>query len=244
MNVFERLRRWWQQQDASDAAPPPDRTLLDAARLAQAEERYADALDLLETLAQRAQRQHDSTLQARVDLNRADVLLLTERYTEADHLLQALRDRAAETGQRTLDAYALCLMGVLAVQRAQTEAARAAFEEARTIAHSVSATGAQGRAMGHLAALYLREHNAHYALFLLEKALPLLETSGDDDLLSDFTGLQGEACLLMGQLERGQAAFERALALAEAKRQGRLIRHWTRRLDALRASSSPSQEGG
>ncbi|HEX2908949.1 MAG TPA: tetratricopeptide repeat protein, partial [Phototrophicaceae bacterium] len=102
------------------------------------------------------------------------------------------------------------------------------YENALETARSVRATGAEGRALGHQADVYLNDDNAKYAVHLLREALPKLNVSGDLELSAYFVGRLGQALVQNGQEIEGRQLLERALRLAKQLEYRRYERHWSR----------------
>lgn len=105
--------------------------------------------------------------------------------------------------------------GVLAQANGQWDDALTYFQTALDQARASYTLGAEGRAAGHLADVYLHEGNASYAAHLLQDALPKLNTSGDMEMSSYFVGLLGLAMIQNGKVTEGQQLLGRALRLAE-----------------------------
>lgn len=168
----------------------------------------------------------DHAIQAIVALHRADLYIRQQRFDEARNLLNLLQDSAQSAGEQAQQAYARVAVGTLAQAEDNWNAARTHFEAALEVARSAKAQGAEGRAMGHLADTYLREHNISYAIHLLRDALPKLNASGDIELSSYFVGRLGQALLMTGQDAEGDQLLGRALRLAEHMKYRPFERMW------------------
>lgn len=226
MGFFEKL---FGRRETSPTAPEPMdemREAMDVARYARRAEDYERAYTALEQAMQVADEQKDTHSVTVIALHQADVLIDQGRHDEAEKLLQTVHQAAESVNQRGFTAYALVSLGNLNQGRENWNAAREAYEQARDVASRVTATGPEGRALGHLADVYLNDNNASYAVHLLEEALPKLNEAGDLELSSYFVGRLGEAKLLTGEKLEGRRLLERALRLGEQMRDTRMIRRW------------------
>ncbi len=191
---------------------------LDEGWLAERSEDYERAFAAFEQAIQRAQAgQRDVSLLTAsalmAQLHQAEIRLRQGRSDDAEALAQTALDGVQGHTQR---AYATCMIGVLAQAKGDWAAAHAAYERALDYARDAGALGAEGRALGHLGETYLHDGNASYAIHLLRDALSKLNTSGDLDLNSLFTGLLGQALIQSGQVVEGLPLIERALRTASA----------------------------
>ncbi len=226
MGFFEKL---FGRRDPTPAAPDPMdkmREAMDLARFARRAEDYDRAYAALEQAMQIADEQKDTHSVTVIALHQADVLIEQGQYDEAEKLLQTVQQAAESVNQRGFTSYALVSLGNLYQGQGDWSAARDAYEQARDVAARVDATGPEGRALGHLADVYLYDNNASYAVHLLEEALPKINDAGDLELSSYFVGRLGEAKLLTGETLEGRRLLERALRLGEQMRDTRMVRRW------------------
>lgn len=208
------------------ALRPHERALentLDTAWKAQLAEEYDSALTQLERALEIARNASDQAAEVVALLHKSEIYIQQERYPAADELLQALLTSARSDTQRS---YIYSGIGVLAQARGDMTGARAAFEQAINLARRAASSAAEGRALGLLGGIYLREGNASYATHLFNEALPKLDTAGDNEHNSLLTGLLGLALIQSGQVSEGQHALERALRLAEQAGYRAYERRW------------------
>lgn len=198
------------------------------ARRAQYAEQYDESVRLLDQAAYIAHERHDSTTQIDVLLNKADALMFQGHYDDAETLLNALHSRTEATNHRAPLAYTLCSLGVLAQSRGDWDIARQRYEEAQELAKQAMMQGAEGRASGRLADLYLREGNASYAQYLLRQALDNLKASGDTELIPYFLGRLAETELASGRVTEGVGLLHQALEAANAMQHRYTIRYLNR----------------
>lgn len=214
MNLLERFIVWMTTKKPEPRSPLA--RLLAQARQAQYDERYEESITLLDEAETLASAGHDVTALVDITLSKADNLIYLKRYAEAETLIVALKQRTEAASHRAPLAYALCSLGTLAQAQGELAEARLLFERARQIAHSVRAVGAESRAAAHLADIALREGSASYALHLLREALPLLETSGDTELLPYFLLQMARACFIIGSTPEGERLLHTALEKSTA----------------------------
>lgn len=225
-NILDKFRR---RGDSDDSMPPQNSALreaLETGQRAKYAEDYPQALEAFHHALQLASNTGDTTAIAVITLHLADVYEQMKRWPEADELLTYRYQTAREVGQRTQMAYLMNGIGMLAQARGDWAKARESYEQALELARAGRAVGAEGRALGNLAATYLNESNASYASHLLRDALPKLNLSGDVELSSYFVGLLGQAFIASGQEIEGQQMLERALKLAEQMGYRRYERRW------------------
>jgi|GEM_PF-5512239 len=225
MSWFDRFVKWVSgAPDApTNAAETPSspnaglKDLIEKGRAAQYDEDYELALQHFMHAAQLAEKQHDTTSLADLVLHQADTLVAMGREKDAEALLTALEERATRSNHRAPLAYTLLSMGVLAQARGEWDNARDYFEKGLDVAQTINTRGAQGRAKGHLADVYLNEDNLGYAARLLGEALSLIEESGDTELLPYFTARLGETLIALEQpqegLKRLKQAYESAIEM-------------------------------
>jgi tetratricopeptide (TPR) repeat protein len=212
---------------AADTALNRMKQAMDSARYARRAESYEQAYEALENAMEIAEAERDTHSVTVIALHQADILIDQGRYDEAETLLSTVQQAAESVNQRGFVAYALTSVANLHAKREEWDDARQNYEQARDVAQKVNADGPEGRAMGHLADVYLRDNNAAYAIHLLEEALPKLNNAGDLEMSSYFVGRLGEAMRLSGQPAEGRAMLDRALRLAQQMRDTRMIRRWT-----------------
>ncbi|QPC81806.1 hypothetical protein G4Y79_19250 [Phototrophicus methaneseepsis] len=194
MSWLDRFIKW--VSGAEDAPTPSQQTppkannalesILEQGRQAQYDEAYDTAMQHYKHAREVAQRQMDATSEADALLHQADVLIAQGSFKEAETLLGELQTKAQNTQHRAPLAYALISRGVLAQARGAYEEARNLYEQGRRHAETIGSNGAQGRAMCHLADIYLAENNSGYAVKLLREGLTILQESGDTELLPYF----------------------------------------------------------
>jgi tetratricopeptide (TPR) repeat protein len=199
---------------------------MEFARVARRIENYDGALESLERALGQAELAHDTHSMNIILLHKADTLIAAGRDSEAGPILNGVLSAAPHVNQPGFAAYAQVTMGLLHQARNQWEAARLCYEQAKAIALETTSLGAEARALGYLADIYLHENNASYAVRLLEEALPKLNQAGDLELGSYFVGRLGEALILNGQEANGRHLISRALALAEQMQDRAMTRRW------------------
>lgn len=228
MGFLEKILGPKRSDIADENAPMSQmRAAMDTARYARRAEFYEKAYNALEQAMQIADQQKDTHSTTVITLHQADVLIDQGHYDEAEQLLQTVQQAAESVNQRGFIAYALVSMGNLYVGRGEWAQAQQAYEEARKVAAKVEAEGPEGRAIGHLADVYLHDNNASFAIHLLEESLPKLNAAGDLEMSSYFVGRLGEAMMMTGQQAEGRQMLDRALRLGEQMRDQRMIRRWT-----------------
>jgi tetratricopeptide (TPR) repeat protein len=200
--------------------------LIDLGRQARYAENYANALDIFEKATALARSKQDTRALAIAQLNIADTYIQLRRFDEALLLLTELKADTEKRQHTTPLAYTLCILGYLHQMQGDWETARETYNEALTIAQKANATGAIGRAKGHLAETYLRENNATYAEHLLHDALPLLDDTGDVELISHFIGQYALTMLQLGRDVDGDRLLDTALRRAQQLEFISQIRHW------------------
>lgn len=217
MNLLERFAHWIGLD--AQASPRPElvalRTALDEGRRYKREGSYELSLASFDRAVSMAQHLSDQPAMAIIHLHRADLFIRQARWDEARELLERLQADAKASGNHIQHAYTLTSLGTLAQARDDWNAARDYYEEALRVARSGRSSGAEGRALCHLADTYLHEGNASYAVYLFQEGLPHLHTSGDVELSSYFVGRLGEAQIAMGNTTDGYELIGRALRLAQ-----------------------------
>jgi len=148
-------------------------------------------------------------------LHRADIYTQQKNYSEAQNLLLGLQNEAEVHKQKAYLAYVLIALGVLSQEQSLWDLAREYYERALRVSKEYKLLGAEGRSQGHLADTYLNEGNASYATYLLQEAIPKINTSGDMELSSYFVGRLGESLIIQGKKGDGQNLIGRALRIAE-----------------------------
>lgn len=236
MNIFERIAQQLGLDTRASSRPPiaMPQEALNEAKIHKRAGRYEDALAELDRAAALTGRIFDSAVSTAISLHRADILILQARWEEAETLLTALKKEATENERFAQLAYILISQGSMAQTQGDHEAARTLYEKALDPARESRSSGAEGRAQGYLGDIYLKDGNASYSVYLLEDAIPKLDTGGDTELVSYFVGRLGEAKFKMGRKDQGQHLLERALRLAEQAQYHRYVIMWRRAL-AVRA---------
>ena len=237
MSILERIAK--RIRSTNSTLDPNSRNTvhaaLEAGRQHKRAERYEEALIALDEAANHLRttsQKNGSSLALVVDLHRADILLHLGQWDAMQALLNRLQAEARERQQYAPLAYIYGSMGTLAQAQGDWDSARRHYEAALDMARKGHSAGAEGRAQGHLADIYLREGNASYAIYLLREALPKLEISGDLELTSYFTGKLGESLIAAGQEVEGQRLLGRALRLAEEMEHRRYEIQWRQALTA------------
>ncbi|MEL6268423.1 MAG: tetratricopeptide repeat protein, partial [Chloroflexota bacterium] len=245
MGFFDKLR------DAFGFGPTPPggaaqtdemREAMDIARMSRRNEDYDRAMAALDRAMSIADADQDTHSVTVIALHQADILIDQNKLDEAEQLLQTVLQTAEAVNQSGFMSYAMSSMGVLQTQRGDWNDARETFEKAREIGKDVNNPGAEGRAMGHMADVYIHESNASYATHLLQESLPKLNQAGDLELSSYFVGRLGEAMLETGQENEGYQLLDRALRLGEQLRDNRMIRRWSVAIGDVAYNRSNYQE--
>jgi tetratricopeptide (TPR) repeat protein len=191
------------------------RATMEAARAAKRAESYDEALDAFDRAAALADEIGDVMSLSVIRLHRADILTKLGQFDAARELIELVLRNSDGNFPTAPRAYAKVALGVLQLAQGEYEAARVTLEDARTMAQRAKSPGAEGRALGHLAATYLHEDNASYAVHLLREALPKLNTAGDLELSAHFIGQLGTALVASGETAEADILFSRGLRLAE-----------------------------
>jgi len=208
------------------------REVLVAGRTAKLSENYTAALlhfdQALDMARSAAALGDDPTPITSLSVHRAETLIRLRQWADAAAFIEASRASAPSLTRTMHAAYMDCALGLLEQARGDLNASRTAYESALKGARGATKPiiGAEGRAMGHLADLYLRDGNASYAAHLLKDALAKLGTSSDLELSGYFVGLLGQAMSENGQSSDGLHFIQRALMLAEQFQHRLYERHW------------------
>lgn len=233
MNLLEQIKHSLGLQKPHSHSPSvrPEtsalRQALDAGQQAKRGENYPLALEALDHAMRLAVTHGDTSAIAIAALNQADVYIAQQRWPEAENLLSKTYQTAKEARQRPQMAYVLSAQGYLAQAQGDWLGAQRSYEQALEMAKGSRAVGAEGRAMGYLADVYLHETNASYAIRLLREALLRLNLAGDVELSSYFVGRLGQALITSGQVIEGQQMLERALKLANQMNHRQEQRRWS-----------------
>jgi tetratricopeptide (TPR) repeat protein len=225
-NVVERIAGMLGLASTTKPENQAMREALDSGRRAKFNEDYDRALEALGSAMMMAQSMREPAAVAVIALHQAEVLIQQRKWDEAEQLLTSLQHTAQSTNVPTQVAYVLSALGTMAQAKRDWAGARAYYEQALSAARMSRSGGAEGRALGHLADVYLHEGNASYAAHLLRDALPKLNTTGDIEMSSYFVGLLGQALIQSGQDMEGQHLLERALQLAQHIHFRMYERHW------------------
>lgn len=219
------------------------REAVDAGQRLKRAENYDEAQHAFESAMQLASSSGDSNAMAVIALNHAEVYIAQGRYDEAETLLKQAHKTAQESRQRHHMAYMLIGLGRLAQHQNDWKTAQSTYEQAREMAQQARAAGAEGRALGYLADVYLHDTNATYAIHLLREALPKLNMTGDIEPSSYFVGRLGEALIASGQPAEGRQLLERALRLAKQIGYRQYERQWGLALGVQAVSEGQNEEG-
>lgn len=223
MNLMERIASWLgliPRPQPGHVISPLEETLAQGLRHKWAE-RYDLALEAFDRSLVLIDPENRPQAQAIIALQKAAIWISQGRASDAENLLAGLPE--ADGGQR---ADRLTLLGKVAQERGDWSAAQSYYEQARQVAEESESTQAAGRALGHLADVYLRDGNTTYALHLLREALANLDMSGDQESLCYFAGRLGETLIENGQKSEGYDLITRALRLAEDMEHGTYQRLW------------------
>jgi len=246
MNFFDDLKRraGGQPPTRYPNRPEPNalKDALDAGQRLKRAENYPAALEAFTSAMQLAVSSGDAGSMAIVALNQAEICADLKRYDEATALLDRTFQTAQETRQRIQMAYILIAQGTLAQKQDDWKLAQTRYDHAVETARSIRSPGAEGRALGYLAEVYLHENNASYAVRLLREALPKLNQAGDLELSSLFVGRLGQALIINGQEAEGQQLLERALRLAKQTGYKRYERQWSVALAERALNNGQSEE--
>lgn len=227
MSFFQQLFGWF-----GFLKPPvtPERETMQAAlergRRAKLAEDYPRALSEFDRVIDLARQHGEQAMGAAATLHQGEILIRQGDYAAADTALNTLLDSARSRSDHAQTAYALCALGTLAQEQGDWTRARQHYEEALNIAKAARASGAEGRALGHLADTYLHDSNASYAVHLLRSAQPQLNAAGDMELTSYFAGLLGQALIQTGQEVEGDHWLRRALQIAGYLQYRYFQRYW------------------
>ncbi|MEP6986840.1 MAG: tetratricopeptide repeat protein, partial [Chloroflexota bacterium] len=246
MNFFNEFKRRTSSQPTVRYPNRPEPTALkealDAGQRLKRAENYSGALEALTSAMQIAISAGDATSMTIVALNQAEVYCGLKRFDEAATLLERTFQTAQETRQRVQMAYILIGQGTLAQKQDDWKVAQSRYEQALEIARGVHSSGAEGRALGYLAEVYLHDANASYAIRLLREALPKLNQANDLELSSLFVGRLGQALIGSGQEAEGEQLIERALRLAKQTNYKQYDRQWSMVLAERALNRGQSEE--
>ncbi len=219
MNWVERIARWVGLDVSQERRPEIVnlRATLEAIRNAKRSENYPEALEAIaraEGLVRQIGGAEANNVQGLLALHRADITMRRREFDDADRLLGDIV-RASPAGQSYQRAYAMVMLGVLAYQQGDWEVARERLEHARDEAVAAKSLGAEGRAICHLADLYMDEGNEAYAVHLQHDGLDKLNRSGDIEMAAYFVGRMAEAERGAGNDDNADTLLSRALRLAQ-----------------------------
>ncbi len=225
MNFFDRLaeklglRSSGAVNTASQVGRETLQTLLERMKRYKRSGEYDKALEEIDRATQMISGYQSSlvseSLPFALRLHRADIYTQQKNYSEAQNLLLGLQNEAEVHKQKAYLAYVLIALGVLSQEQSLWDLAREYYERALRVSKEYKLLGAEGRSQGHLADTYLNEGNASYATYLLQEAIPKINTSGDMELSSYFVGRLGESLIIQGKKGDGQNLIGRALRIAE-----------------------------
>lgn len=231
MNLFNELKRRAVGQPTVRYPNRPEpnalKEAIDAGQRLKRAENYPAALEAFTSAMQMATSGGDATSMAVIALAQAEILANQKRFEEATTLIESTMRTAQETRQRVQIAYILIGEGNLSQKQSDWKLAQSRYEQALDMARTIRSSGAEGRAAGYLAEVYLHDGNASYAIRLLREALPKLNNAGDLELSSLFVGRLGQALLISGQEAEGHQLIERALRLAKQTGYKQYEREWS-----------------
>lgn len=228
MNIWQRMANWMGMERQHVPSPQLThlRTALDEGRRYKRAESYVNAVECFNRAVRIADSLEDPAARSIIQLQLADLYIRKGEPDAAQPLLDALMDEAQRTHNPTQEAYVLVIEGTLAQAAGDWSGARTRYEQALAIAREHHVSGAEGRAMGHLADVSLHEGNASFAVHLLREALPKLNSTGDVELSSYFVGRLGEAEIATGRDAEGYDLLSRALRIAQNMNYQRYTRMW------------------
>lgn len=227
MNIFERILSWLGlPQPVTSQTPQNDEIhrLIGAGQRAKHIEDYPLALDFYDQAIALAQSQHLNTIRLGVSLFKAEVMIEQGALEDAERLLWELYPQAEKTVENS--AYALVNFGRLEQAKGETEIALSYYERAQQSAQKAHMPGAEGRALGFMAGIYLAQDNASYALHLLPQAIHKINSAGDMEYNSLFFGYLGQAKIASGNEAEGEKDLRSAIHFAEVMQNHRMERHW------------------
>lgn len=217
MNFVERIAKWVGVD--VEAVNRPEliqfRATMDAARVFKRAENFQKATDAFTRAGELCEQLGDVMGLSVVRLHLADIHIKQREFDEAQtyiNLVLRTGDGVYPTAPR---AYAKVAQGTLEMARGEYDVARSTFEEAAASAVKAKSPGAEGRALGHLAATYMREGNASYAAHLLRDAIPKLNMAGDVELSTSFIISLAEALIATGDTMEADHLLSRALMMSE-----------------------------
>jgi tetratricopeptide (TPR) repeat protein len=222
MNWVERIARWVGVDVTQDRRPEVVnlRATLEIIRTAKRGEEYPEALAAIERaegLTRQIGGADAPTVLGLLELHRADIYIRLRQYNEAQAMLEAIVARTP-AGQSYQRAYAMVMLGMMAYQQGDLQVARERLERARDEALASKSLGAEGRALSHLAEVYLDEGNAAYAIHLLREGAEKLHRSGDYELAPYFSSRLAEAELAAGNEANCDTLLSNGIGLAQRMR--------------------------
>lgn len=246
MHLFNELKRRAVGQPTVRYPNRPEpnalKEAIDAGQRLKRAENYPAALDAFTSAMQMATSGGDATSMAVIALAQAEILANQKRFDEATTVIDNTMRTAQETRQRVQIAYILIGQGNLSQKQSDWKLAQSYYEQALDMARTIRSSGAEGRAGGYLAEVYLHDGNASYAIRLLREALPKLNNAGDLELSSLFVGRLGQALLISGQEAEGHQLIERALRLAKQTGYKQYEREWSILLAERALSAGQNEE--
>lgn len=233
MSLFEQITTWLGIGTPEPTLADEVRLAVDAGRQAKYAEDYDQALTNFDRAQMLTKQSKDSSAETAIELHRAEVYIRQGRWDDAESLLNTLYLATLAHSDSGQVAFVRCLQGVLAQERGDWDGAREHYEDALERARVTATATAEGRALGHLADVYLHDGNASYATHLLNDALPRLNLTGDIELSSYFVGKLGEAKIASGHDAEGRHLLERALQLADHINYRIYQRYWLQKLGQI-----------
>lgn len=196
---------------------------------------YHQAIDALNEATNLEPRALDANILSSLPVLRAELLIYLADYTTTADVLRQYEAQMQTMPQNIEPQVQLQLAyGWLAQAQTRWEDARTHYEQALKFAREHGHKLLEGQAQGYLAETYLQEDNANFAVYLLQEGLPKIQSVGDAETNSYFSGLLGEALLDLDRTTEGQRYLGRALRLAEHLNHKAYELRW-RRLLAIRA---------
>lgn len=229
MNIFEQIRNWLGlPSKLSPQNPNTSETfrLISAGQRAKNMEDYELALNFFDQAIAMIQQDDPVGIIPGIQLFKAETLIEQGALDTAETLLLDLHRNSLKDSTPTNRSYILTALGRVTHAKGDNEVALAYYEQAQTSAQKSNMAGAEGRALGFMAALYLAQNNASYATHLLEQAVHKINLDGDMEYNSLFIGYLGQAKIDSGHEAEGEGFLYKAVIFAEVMQNHRMERHW------------------
>lgn len=238
MNVFKRIESWIKTNFAPPQPPKPDPNLaklyelIYRARTLKRVGQYDEVLRELDVILSIV----DDKMKFGIHLNQADILIRKKDFAHAATILESL-DTDEQLISDEYRAHFANMWGLWWKAQQKWDEAQERFEEAIDMAKRANKNHFIPLVTTHLAVVYLEQGNASYAMHLLEQVFPLVQGSGDTELVSYFTGVYGQATLETGKPD-GRQIVEHALFLAREIGHNEYQVMWlnTLAMDSMRAN--------